>query len=364
LRKLARARSRRVRLQVLAWPAFRKSAANPQSALLARELAALDVDVIDWTPLRALSRPRHLWHLHYPETVVYRRSSTASTFEAVAFLALLWLARLRGVRIVWTVHDLGGNDGLHPRLERWFWKCFIPACDGFICLSERGRAMALERFPALRGRPAYTVPHGHYRNVYPGTATREDARRRLDLPRDATVLLHFGLMRPYKNVPHLVRTFRELTDPGCILLVAGKPYDEPLANEVRRSADRCPRVRLLLDWIPPAEVGHLFAASDLVVLPYRRILNSGVTALALSMGRPVLAPDKGAMRDQRERFGGDWVRLYEGELSARELRDAIAWATDTVRIAPPDVADLDWQSLARKTHAAYEEVLLAATSTT
>ena len=45
---------------------------------------------------RALLRPGDLWHLHHPETVLYRRSLAGSVFETIAFLGLLWLARLRG----------------------------------------------------------------------------------------------------------------------------------------------------------------------------------------------------------------------------------------------------------------------------
>jgi glycosyltransferase involved in cell wall biosynthesis len=126
---------------------------------------------------------------------------------------------------------------------------------------------------------------------------------------------------------------------------------------VRQSADGCPRVRLLLRWVPLAEVQYLFVASDFVVLPYRRILNSGTVFLALSFGRPVLVPDKGAMREQQERFGSKWIRLYSGELSAGDLAEAMQWATATVRAAPPDLAGLDWESLARQTHAVYETLL-------
>jgi beta-1,4-mannosyltransferase len=174
--------SRAGALRVLAWPAFRKQAANPHAALLARELIALGVRVVDWTPLRALFRPGDLWHLHHPETVLHRRSVARSAFETIAFLGLLWLARLRGVRVLWTMHDLGSNDSLHPWLEAWLLKTFIPAVDAVICLSECSLTMALERFSALVGRPAHIVPHGHYRDAYPHTVTRETARQRLALP--------------------------------------------------------------------------------------------------------------------------------------------------------------------------------------
>jgi glycosyltransferase involved in cell wall biosynthesis len=343
------------RLRVLAWPAFRKQAANPHAALLARELIALGTEVVDWTPVRALLQPGDLWHLHHPDTVVYRRSLARSVFEAITFLGLLWLARRRGARVVWTIHDLGSNDGLHPRLEAWFWKAFIPALDATICLSRSSKTLALERFPALLDRPAHIVPHGHYRDAYPRTLARATARQRLALPSEAPVLLHFGLMRPYKNVPQLIRTFRAMPGDDAFLLVVGRPFDEAIEHEVRAAAECASNVRLHLCWVPPDEVQTFFAASDLVVLPYRRILNSGALMLALTFGRPVLVPDLGSMREQQAAFGADWIRLYSGELTAEGLAEACRWA----RMAPrgsPDLSGLDWRSLALRIHAVYQLV--------
>jgi beta-1,4-mannosyltransferase len=344
-------------LRVLAWPAFNKRDANPHAALLSEGLRELGVEVDDWTPARAGLRAVDLWHLHHPESVVYLRSRRRSALTTLAFCALLALARARGTRILWTVHDLGSHDRLHPKLEAWFWPFFVSRVDAYVCLSEGGARLARERFPGLRDRPGFTVPHGHYRDAYPNQVSRTQARRALGLPEQTRVLLHFGLVRPYKNVPHLIRTFRAQPQSEVVLLVAGKPYDAIVEREVRLSADGCPQVRLLLRWVPPAEVQHLFVASDLVVLPYRSILNSGTVFLALSFGRPVLVPDKGAMREQQERFGAEWVRLYAGELSARELREATAWATGTPRPAPPDLAGLDWENVARRTLAVYQEML-------
>ena len=121
---------------------------------------------------------------------------------------------------------------------------FIARVDAFVCLTEHSRTLALERFPALAGRPGYIVPHGHYRDAYPRTVSRKSARQRLSLPPQATVLLHFGLMRPYKNVPHLIRTFRTMPRPGAVLLVVGKPYDAAIEGEIRCAANGASNVRL------------------------------------------------------------------------------------------------------------------------
>ena len=339
--------------RVLAWPAFFKQQANPHAALLARALIRQGIDLADWTPLRALLRPRQLWHLHHPETVLYRRNFLASALETLAFFGLLAAARARGTRVLWTIHDLGSNDGLHPRLEAWFWKVFTRRIDAFICLSERGRQLAIDRYPTLASLPACVVPHGHYLEAYPQTVTREEARAHLALPSDATVLLHFGLIRPYKNVPHLIHTFHNRTDRNAVLLIAGRPFDRVMEQDVRTSAEGVSNVRLNLHRIPDEDVQRFFAASDLVVLPYRRITNSGALMLALTFARPVLVPDLGVMREQQETFGSDWIRLYAGDLATADLSAAVTWARHRER-RPIAYDAFDWRRLASRTGAVYD----------
>ena len=125
---------------------------------------------------------------------------------------------------------------------------------------------------------------------------------------------------------------------------------------IRAAAHGADNVRLDLRWIPPEEVSDHFAAADLVVLPYRRIMNSGAVVLAMTLGRPVLVPDLGSMREQQDNFGADWIRLYEGELSGRELEAAIAWAHATSR-SKLDLERLSWRALAEKTRNIYDTLL-------
>ena len=196
------------------------------------------------------------------------------------------------------------------------------------------------------------------RTVTIGAAIRarsrpSEARGRLGIDAATPVLLHFGLLRPYKNVPHLVSTFAHAALPDALLLIAGKPFDDQVRGEVETAAADVAGVRLELRYIRPDEVQLFFLAADLVVLPYQRILNSGAALLALSFARPVLVPTMGSMVEHREDFGDDWVRLYEGELGADDLRAALAWAQAGKR-RQPEIEHLDWRSLAHTTKLIYE----------
>ena len=86
-------------------------------------------------------------------------------------------------------------------------------------------------------------------------------------------------------------------------------------------------------------------------------MNSGAVVLAMTLRRPVLVPDLGSMREQQDNFGADWIRLYEGELSGRELEAAIAWAAHATSRSKLDLERLSWRALAEKTRNIYDTLL-------
>jgi beta-1,4-mannosyltransferase len=170
---------------------------------------------------------------------------------------------------------------------------------------------------------------------------------------DARVVAFIGQVREYKNVLQLVHAFRALEDERAVLLVAGKPRGTDLRAQLEEAATQDARIRTDLRFIPDDEVQVFLRAADLVVLPYREILNSGSALLALSFDRPVLVPDRGAMADLQRVAGDAWVRTYAGELTAAVLRDGLQWSTMAGRPRAPDLAGLDWSTVARQTADAF-----------
>jgi glycosyltransferase involved in cell wall biosynthesis len=263
---------------------------------------------------------------------------------------LLGIARLRGFRIVWTVHNLGTHEGYHPRLERWFWNRFSRAVHGFIALTPGGKLAAETRFPALRHALGFVVPHGHYQGFYPDTVTREQARTVLKLPEAAHVMICLGHLRGYKNIPHLVDLFSALPDSDARLVIAGEPTPVTIGDSLVRIANPDPRVRIVLGFIAPEQVQLYLRAADLMVLPYRELLNSGTAILALSFGCPLLVPQRGAMEELASIAGPAWVRMYSGDLTTGALAEALDWATHTER-GPycKTISGLNWRDVGEHT---------------
>ena len=99
-----------------------------------------------------------------------------------------------------------------------------------------------------------------------------------------------GLIRPYKGVDVLLEAWPAVRErvPAATLLVAGRPMMDIAALPVDQ-----PGVVFLPRFLSDAELAAALRRADLVVLPYRRIDNSGVLAAALAFGAPLVMSDVG-----------------------------------------------------------------------
>ena len=161
--------------------------------------------------------------------------------------------------------------------------------------------------------------------------------------------MHFGHLRPYKGIEALVQAFVEAwpdeTDRPRLRIV-GRAKEPAYGMSLAALVDGLAGVELTEAFLPDAELEAIIGAADLVVLPYKKMNNSGAALLALSIGRPVLVPDGPTTRELQGEVGPDWVHLFAQPFSADDLRRAATGQTTTALAAAPDgVPDLtsrDW----------------------
>lgn len=340
-------------MRILAYPAFGPRELNPYTRLLYKHMKA---DVFDFSYRRAFTGRFDVFHIHWPEWEAnFYRNPVEAALRLRLKIAVIDVLRLRGTRLIWTAHNLKAHDGRHPAVERRFWRAFIKRLDGYIALTAAGREAACETFPELTNKPSFVIPHGHYRDHYPCTST-VDARAELGIGSKSQVLLFFGRIRNYKNLPLLIESFSRLTG-DVTLCIAGCPDSADVTRKITTLATHDSRIHLHLRDIADDRVQHFFRAADLVVLPYREILNSGTAMLALSFARPVLVPDLGAMSELRCMFGAEWVRAYSGPLTPLHLAESLNWARTSSRSLRPALELVDWSTLAKQTLHAYSEIV-------
>ncbi len=108
-----------------------------------------------------------------------------------------------------------------------------------------------------------------------------------------------GQIRRYKGVERLLNAAPQFADRAQFLIAGRSGRYDPCGS----IPSNCIRVDGFAD---DETVSRLFAISDYIVLPFERLTTSGSLLLALSFGKPVIAPNFNAVvelvSDGREAF--------------------------------------------------------------
>jgi glycosyltransferase involved in cell wall biosynthesis len=315
------------------------------------------VSIDEFSAARLLFGKYDILHMHWPEHHFIRLSAFQTLLRAVYLLGILSMARICGTRLVWTVHNLQPHKQYHPLIEKWFWKTFTRLIDAYFSLSSSAIEQILRQYPALCRKKGFVALHGHYRGFYRDDLSKSEARKKLDVAVSATVIVFFGYILSYKNVPSLINIFSQLRSEDLTLLIAGKPDGKSIEEEIKGLSKNDSRIRLHLGHVQGDDIQLYLKAADLVVLPFLEILNSGSALLSLSFGCPILVPEKGSMGELRASVGDEWVCTYRGELTSEKVQDALDWAIGARRTDYPDLGSFEWDKAAEQTKRAFERCL-------
>jgi glycosyltransferase involved in cell wall biosynthesis len=276
---------------------------------------------------------RHMAVLaEYIQTHRFSRVMLATYVEYLAPIWARWLRQLadKGVVFGAIVHDPVRNYIVGPD---WWHRRSIASGYSFLREAFVHEDIDLDTAKPMPGLRTTVIPHGPFRYP-PPVLPRETIRANLAIPHDAIVLLSFGQIRDVKNLDRVIRAMARF--PGVYLIVAGiealgknRPAD--FYRDLALGLGVGNRCRWLVRFIEEAEVGNLFAASDLIVLTYSRQFRSasGVLNTAISYRKPCLASaGQGNLRSAVSRYDlGIWI---EPDSDEEVLEGLKRW-----RIAPP-----------------------------
>lgn len=343
---------------------------NPYQRLLAAELSELGIEaaaISEW-PRRApilgawLAQGRpDVVHLHWIHDFLGGSKGRPSRRTVRWFDWQLRLLRLLRIRVVWTVHNLKGHEAAgsgSDDQDAAAHRAIIEHADAVILHCQAARDALIELYrpsPAARQR-MHVLPHGSYVKQYAVDGDPVAAREALGLGSGGPVFAFVGSIRGYKGVGELLDAFVGSVDLGADarLLVCGKPLPARLGRELQQRAVSDPRIVLRLERIPEEDLSQVLRAADAVVLPFRDILTSGSAILALSHGRPVIAPALGCLP---ETLPADATFLYDPDAPsalAEALHQAARADLAAMGARARSFADsLDWATIAAQTAELY-----------
>lgn len=341
---------------------------NPYQRLLAGALTEAGVEataVHEWSTRAPLvgtwwqqGRPEVV-HLHWIHEFLGGGKGTPSAGQARWFEWQLRALKAAGVRVVWTVHNLRSHEseGDDPN-DAAAHRAVIERADAIILHCEYAREALIELYqPSAAARARmHVLAHGSYVRHYEVDLPQETARRALGLTDAGTIFAFVGSIRGYKNVGELLDAFMRVGElsPDDRLLIAGKPLPRKFGRQLEKLASEDRRIVLELDRLPEEELTRVLRAADAVVLPFRDILTSGSAILALSHGRPVIAPAMGCLP---ESLPAAATFLYDPEAD-HALVEAIRAAKGADLAAMGERArawadTLDWGPIAEQTAELY-----------
>ena len=263
-------------------------------------------------------------HLHWLDRVVQEAGRLDLAIERLdAFRRVILDLKSRGVRVVWTVHNVLPHQVRYYFLELQLCQFVAEQADAIHVMAGNTAALAAPYF-RLPPEKIVRLDHPSYDGAYPVVLDRDLARAQLGLSSGEICLLFFGLIREYKGVGRLLDAFATIAgqDARLRLDVVGR-VDPPHTEEFVERLQHSPQVRAHLGFVPNDLVQRYLLAADIAVLPFERALNSGSLALAATFGLPVVVPGSPAFADLAgrpmvETFApGDTASLAEALWRAR-----------------------------------------------
>ena len=359
-----------VDLRVFHCPDYTDS--NPYQSELARGLEEEPVEVVPvaadgiFPLLQAWLRHGRpdIVHIHWAHRFIdvdRRGMRLFSIALAIRTICEIMFLRLCGIPVVWTVHNVLSHEQRVPRIELLYRRGLARAVNRLIVHCNHARTIIVDRYRLQRDDRITVIPHGSFRSCYPDPMSRCEARSRLDLDDEETVLLFFGLIRPYKQVPALIDRFGAISDPDGRLVVVGNPWDDELRNDVNAAAAKSTQVQTVLEFVPDDQVPMYLSAADAIVLPFDDILTSGSAILGVSFGRAVIAPARGCLPELLGEHGGILFDpaspdgLGEALSTALHDRDRLHTMGDRNRQFSKRMT---WHDIGKQTTALYENLTI------
>lgn len=202
---------------------------------------------------------------------------------------ILKLAKWQRFKIVVTIHDVSSFQGTYSNQ----YSSNIAKMANKIIVHNEVSAKEIKELN-LSQNPNI-ISHGNYLPFIDAVPSKNYTEN------SPLKLLFFGQVKEVKGLDVLLDALKILKEDGVKihLTIAGKIWKDDAGKYIEKIKDL--DINEIVDchfkYIPNEDVYNYFNDADLVVLPYRKIYQSGVLLLAMSYGRPVIVSSLDAFID-------------------------------------------------------------------
>lgn len=229
-------------------------------------------------------------HLHWISEII--KNVSWSSNDVVFYLKCILLAldclfvRVRGRRLVWTIHNKLAHEGFDSKKELFVRKIYALFSKKIILHSAQALREISKLYEIDISKKTLVTYHGNYDGCYPGPSMEKIAlREKFGFNEGKLVALYFGNIKPYKGIENLLACYNDASR-HVRLIIAGAVKDEKYAESLESMAREC----VLFDFrfVDDQSLSDYFSLSDVVVLPFNDTLTSGSVVLAMTFGKPLV----------------------------------------------------------------------------
>ncbi len=230
-------------------------------------------------------------HLHWISPYTIGRNSLISVIKFVFFLFDIILCKLKGVKFIWSVHNLYNHEKHLYKLEMFFNKIIFLLIKDIVVHSNSQKDLLIKFYNLNSDKTrVHVLYEGNYSHLYPPPLPKDEARKILKITIYKKVFLFFGNIRIYKGIDFLIDAFKKLPS-DYLLIIAGNPYNYSIEKHIKNKISTNSNIIAFLKFIPEKEVSLFFSATDAVILPYDDVFNSGLPSLIISYGKCAIYSD-------------------------------------------------------------------------
>ena len=257
------------------------------------------------------------------------------------------------------MHNLKNHENIFIEIEIFFSRIIAILADAIIAHCKASRSEIIKLFKLNKDK-IFVIPHGNYLKVYREKLTRQESREKLNLEDADFAFLFLGLIRPYKGIVDLIESFQKINDQSVKLIIAGRVQGKELVDSLKKKAAFNNSIFLEFHYIDDDEIEIYMKAADVMVLPYRDIINSGSAILGMSFGKAIIAPRLGCIPEILDSSGSFLYEPNEQDGLLNAMKRAMASRTVLLEMGKYNLASsqkLDWRDIAASTYKVYKRCL-------
>lgn len=234
---------------------------------------------------------------------------------------LFWILmyKLIGGKLIWTIHNEEPHDQKHLKMHHFLHKMMAKISNLLHVHCESATYIMSEKLKCDKTK-FRVVPHPFFPSKYIDKSEAiEHLKKRfnLNISSKHTIALLFGQISTYKQICELLEEYEGDSDKIQFLIAGNiKKGSEELEEKLIVLCHKNKNIHLVRKFITDSELPYFLNAADVCLFNYRKILTSGGLYMALSYGRPVIAPKLGCIAEFE---GNNNVYLFENRTERNRL---------------------------------------------